>query len=133
MKKSILVLLAVLSAGSLFAQAQSTDSLLLGILGAFASAPALTAYILVLTEWLKAAFKANGTWAHVISIGVGIILGSVGMIFDIGVFAESTQLQDLTVLVGSIAAANGLFTYSSVKKFLDFITPALHKVFKKKA
>jgi len=101
----------------------------------FGSAPALAAFVLIVTGWLAKLFEyfkwnlkfetinflKDNKWKQYLSWLVGILLSAVGFFFQWGVFAG---LQWYYIIIYGLTAAlvaNGLFKWDFLKSILEAI------------
>jgi uncharacterized membrane protein YeaQ/YmgE (transglycosylase-associated protein family) len=85
----------------------------------FNSIMALSALVIVGSEWLSKYTKADGKWARLQSWAVAIILGIISTWLNIGIFNDMSWKGGAVIGIVSALVANGIFTMDMIKKVLE--------------
>ena len=120
--KTLLLLCVLLFAFAVptFAQGPPPDTVTvlnfaidLGTIAGVASA------VLLITGWVKTAFKLEGKFARWVSWIVAISLSLIGWLFNIGLFEPVTWFVAIIYGFGIGLVANGIFTSETVQYILS--------------
>lgn len=85
-----------------------------------ATIPGLAALVLLVTQFIKKKVPADGWYSVYISWAVSLVLGLVGWIFGIGIFAGAVWWLMLVYAAAAGLIANGLFDWKVIKTILEF-------------
>ena len=84
----------------------------------FTSLTAFAAGVLSLTAVFKKMWNTNGTFTIILSFGISLILGSIGWLLSVGLFASLAWYYIVIYGIVGTALANGLSTWGVISNLL---------------
>ena len=91
------------------------------ILAFFASPAALVPLIVLVGEFVDKYWDLDGTAAYIRTAVLAVLLGLVGLLFNIGYMADVGGVEIVYNLVVLILASTGLFAVPFLKQILEFL------------
>ena len=93
----------------------------------FTTIAAFAGVVLIFTSYAKRLMQSNGTWTIVISALISFLLGLIGYLLQIGIFAGVTWLYIFVYGIVATLLANGLSTWPFIADILVLLKLKLPK------
>lgn len=98
----------------------------------FVTLGAFVAAVMMVTEFIKKAFKIEGNWAMILSWIIAIALAAVGWILQYGIFAGLTWYWGLIYALSAGLIANKGYELGVVTGFLNVLKAIINSMQKPK-